>query len=203
MVPAVCHKLPGIGVKVPVVSLEVDQPPGLENAAVLPKETRRSETLVFLFRLRIGKGYPYLRNFPRGKKISYMIYHAPYEGSIGQVLVFHGAASPPQTCALDVHAYVIPVGMGTSKSHSVFTLAAAKLKRYGIRVAEKISVPVSLQCKSLLKFMVPELKKKRESEILLKMNQFLFGHEEIYFESSQAPEKPFSLASRRRPSASF
>ena len=135
----------GVFVEVAGVRLEVDDAVGCEDLTVTLQEEGRGQAGVFAAaELGVGEGEPNFGDFFRAEEGIYELDAGAEERHVGQGVLRGILGAFPEAGALDVHAYVVHVGVTESQGNGVVSFTAAQFQHNGIAVAKHLRSPVAL-----------------------------------------------------------
>lgn len=134
--PRVSEEKVGIGLEMHDAAVD-------KEAAVALHEVGGSEALARILHLRVGKGEPYFLHLVGTEETVYYLDACTQEGYVSELFLQGLFCSRPHSCALDVDADEVDVGIQPCQAHGVFAAAAAQLEHDGVVIVEILFAPVA------------------------------------------------------------
>ncbi len=164
--------------KIPAVSLQMDDSPRLQEVPVSVHEKRRRQPLLLSANLRVGECDPYLRNLSGSKEGLDELDTGPQKSHIRKPVLRSILRPLPETRPLDIDTYIIAGGIPLRQIYGIVSLTAAQFQDYRLVIPEEISSPASFQgMVSIQNLRSLRLNETPERLILPEFPQLIFSHD--------------------------
>ena len=114
-----------------------------QQLAVTLHEIGGGQSLGSLLHLRIGEGDPQSVHLVGGKEVRQQFDVRAQKRHIGQSLCSSLLGALPHTCAFDIHAYVISIGIYARQAYGIISVPATKFEQQWMVVMEKTVAPLA------------------------------------------------------------